>query len=487
MKRFAVSLLLVAAFTAVAQTNSAPPTRAMSLQDCFAEALKHNFDVQVERYTPELSLYDLRSAYAGYDPEFSLSGTHSHSKSGGDFGTNGIPFANQNSFGAGLGGALPTGLTYGLSGSLSDTTTSDSSGGSAGVSVTQPLLRNFWTDGTRLNIALAKNNLKISEQSLRQQLITTVTAVENAFYELIYARENVNVQQQALALAEKQLEDDQRRVQIKVIAELGGTIEQDEAQVAQSRAALISAQYGYAAAQNTLKNLITDNYSQWHDVDIVPRDTMQIDRQYISLQDSWTKGMTQRPDLIQARLDSEQRGLNLKYSFNQLFPELDLTASYGFNGAGSEFNESLGQVRAGNRPFYSYGFAFSIPLSNARARNSYKSSKDVQKQTLLRLKQLEQNIMVQIDNAVKQAQSSWESLEATRKARVSAEAALKAEQGKYENGKSTVFTVLQLQNRVTSARSQEIRSLADYSEALTRLAQQEGSTLERRQIDFKVK
>jgi outer membrane protein TolC len=95
--------------------------------------------------------------------------------------------------------------------------------------------------------------------------------------------------------------------------------------------------------------------------------------------------------------------------------------------------------------------------------------------------------MVQIDDAVKNAQSAWESVDATQKARIYAEAALKAEQGKYAVGKSTTFTVLQLQNSLTSARSQEIRMVANYNEALASLAQQEGSTLERHQLDLHVK
>jgi outer membrane protein TolC len=214
---------------------------------------------------------------------------------------------------------------------------------------------------------------------------------------------------------------------------------------------------------------------------------MEAVRELLDVQDSWTKGLAQRPDLIQARFNLENQGISLKYSFNQMFPQLDVKGSYGFNGAGEEFSDSIGQVRAANRPFYSYGFEFSIPLGNAKARNGYKSDKATRQQVVLQLKQLEQNIMVQIDNAVKQAQAAWESLEATRSARVSAEAALKAEQGKYNAGKSTTFTVLQLQNALTSARSQEIRSLADYNESLSALAQQEGNTLVRRQIDFKVK
>jgi len=106
---------------------------------------------------------------------------------------------------------------------------------------------------------------------------------------------------------------------------------------------------------------------------------------------------------------------------------------------------------------------------------------------LLKLKQLEQNVMVEIDNAVKAAQSAWESVDATQKAHTYAEAALNAEQGKYAAGKSTTFTVLQLQNNLTSARSQEIRALANYNEALANLAAAEGSTLQRRNLDLEAK
>ena len=90
------------------------------------------------------------------------------------------------------------------------------------------LLKNFWIDSTRLTIRVAKNRLKYSEQGLRQQIITSVTAVENAYYELIYAQENVKVQQEALRLAQTQLDQDNQRVQIGTLAERAGTLQQDE-------------------------------------------------------------------------------------------------------------------------------------------------------------------------------------------------------------------------------------------------------------------
>jgi outer membrane protein TolC len=128
-----------------------------------------------------------------------------------------------------------------------------------------------------------------------------------------------------------------------------------------------------------------------------------------------------------------------------------------------------------------------MPLSNVGARNTYKAGKVTLKQLLLQLKQLEQTVMVDIDNAVKQAQSSYESVQATQQARVYAEAALDAEQKKYAVGKSTTFTVLQLQKNLTSARSDEIRSLANYNEALASLAAAEGTTLEHNNINIELK
>jgi HAE1 family hydrophobic/amphiphilic exporter-1 len=106
---------------------------------------------------------------------------------------------------------------------------------------------------------------------------------------------------------------------------------------------------------------------------------------------------------------------------------------------------------------------------------------------LLQVKQLEQNIMVEIDNDVGVARADFESVDASRQARIYAQAALDAEQKKYAVGKSTTFTVLQLQNNLTTAKSQEIRALANYNQALANLAADEGSTLQRHNLDVEVK
>lgn len=484
--------------TAAAPAGRNATTREMSLEDCIQEALQHNFDVQISRYNPQISLYDLRASYGGYDPTFTISGTHQYNDTGPDF-QNAVHISGtsyeQNTAAAGLSRTpTPWGMTYQLDGNVSHTynyhsslfTNSDNSGGQIGVTLTQPLLNNFWIDQTRLNLRVAKNRLKYSEQGFRLQVITSVTDVENAYYELIYAQENVKVQQQALELAQTQLDQDRQRVQIGTLAQLD--VQQDGAQVATSRANLIAAQSTFNTAQNTLKNLLTDEYLRWHDKDIQPTATItNAPLQLFDLQDSWSKGLTERPDLLQARLNVERQGIQLKFDRNQLFPSLDLIGTYGFNGTGQQFRDTFNQFNEGSRPFYSYGVQLSTPLSNVGPRNQYKAGKVTMQQLLLQLKQFEQNAMVQIDNAVKQAQSAYESVSATRQARIYAEAALDAEQKKYAVGKSTTFIVLQLQNTVTADRAQEIRSLANYYEALAKLAQQEGSTLERNHINIEVK
>jgi HAE1 family hydrophobic/amphiphilic exporter-1 len=499
MKKIGACFILAAVLTtASAQTNSTAG-RPMSLQDCFASALQNNFDVRIERFNPEVSQLNLSAAYGGYDPTFSFSGKHNYNDSGAYFDSTGAfnaPTENkQNTFNSDLTGLLPWGMTYDfnanvaqqhLSKSLLGTNLSgDSSFGSVSVTATQPLLKNFWIDNNRLQILVAKNQLKISEQGLRNQVINTVTAVENAYYELIYAIENVKVQQDALALSQTQLDQDKQRVQVGSLAPLD--VQQDEAQVAQGRANLIAAENTLSVDQNTLKNLLTDSYSVWHDPQIQPTESLQAVRQLFDVQDSWGKGMSSRPDLQQAKLSLEQQGIQLKYYRNQLFPEVDMLGSYGFNGDGQTYNNSIQQMNDGSRPTYFYGGQIIIPLSNAKARNQLKAGKATEKQLLLQLKQLEQNVMVQIDNAVKAAQSAWESVDATKQARVYAEAALDAEQKKYNVGKSTTFTVLQLQNNLTSARSQEIRALADYNKALASLAAAEGSTLQRRNLEISAK
>jgi outer membrane protein TolC len=197
--------------------------------------------------------------------------------------------------------------------------------------------------------------------------------------------------------------------------------------------------------------------------------------------------LTQRPDLLQAKLDVEKQGIQLKYDRNQLFPALDLVGTYGYNGSGKEFSDALYDIEQRNRRFFTYGGQLTIPLSNISARNTVKSSKATLQQMVLTLKKAEQDIMVSLDNDIGTVQANYEQVLATRAARQYAESALNAEEMKLQNGKSTVYTVLQMQRDLTTDRGTEIQALDTFNQSISTLSQDEGSTLERLRIDWQAK
>jgi outer membrane protein TolC len=313
----------------------------------------------------------------------------------------------------------------------------------------------------------------------------TITAVEQAYYNLIFARENVKVQETALQLADRLLWENRKRVEVGQLAPLDE--KQAESQVAASRADLLATQRALDVQENILKSLITDNYTAWHALRLVPAENLVAVPGIVNLQESWDRAMRQRPDLLQARLDLQRNEINLRLDRNQRLPQLDLVGQYGYSGTGQEFHGAFGQIRDRENPFWYYGATLSYPLGNRAARGNYRASKAFREQSELLLKQREQGILIEVDDAVKLVQTNFERVEATRQARLFAEAALEAEQKKLESGKSTSFFVLQFQRDLTTARFQEIRALAEYNNALAQLALREGTTLDRHQINLQVK
>jgi len=498
MKSLGILLVLAGTIVAALGQTNAPEVRKLSLEDCIQSALEKNLDLRIARYNPPMALSDLQNAYAGYDPNFSVGGRHDFQMSGGGFNSAvgiAVPSttSDANSFSGSLANGLtPTGLKYQLSGSASEVYGSpgpfDASSGSASIGLSQPLLKNFWIDATRFSIKVAKNRVKYSELQLKQSIMNTVTTVEQAYYDLIYDRENVKVQEKAVELATQLVVENKKRVEVGALAPLDEL--QAESQAATSQAALIAARSALAIQANAVKQLITDDYTAWQPVDLEPTAPLKAPVQIFDRQNSWSKGLTQRPDLLAAKLDVERQGITIKYNYNQLFPELDIVGGYGHGAGGdgiSEFSQALGQLAQGSRPNYYYGGQLTFPIGNVGPRSTYKKSKLAMEQLVLTLKKLEQTIMTTIDNDIQQAQSSYQQVAATRAAREYAAAALDAEQKKLESGKSTTYTVLQMQRDLTTARGNEIQALDNYNKALSQLSLDEGSTLQRLSINIEVK
>lgn len=531
--------LIIVALLAIAGPCYAQSTertiRSLSLQEAISLALQHNFNIQISQFDPTVSQFSISIAYGAYDPVISASGQHNYSLSPGGLDAQNRPFTGSetesDSFASSLSGRLPTGMTYSLSGNVnhqygstpstflipgqpfySFQTVTDANGQNpqiipvlqtpstsiagrrafantsvqvGALQLRQPLLKDFWIDGPRHDIQVAKNRLKYSEWALRFQIETIISSVERSYYELIFARENVKVQAKALELAERLLAENKKRVEVGALAPLDE--KQAQSQVADARANLLIAQNNVALQENTLKDLISDDFRKWHALDVIPAENLVAVPTIFDLQESWKKGLVMRPDYVQARLDVQRGDINVKYSKNQLFPALDLIGQYGYTGQGNEYRQAFGNISDQANPFWAGGASLSYPLGNRAARYNYKSAKAQREQAQLLLKQKEQQIMVEIDNAMKQALSDFSRISATHEARVYAEDALKAEEKKLENGKSTNFQVLQLQRDLTQRRVDEIRALADYNNDLAQLAFREGNNLERHNLGLEIR
>jgi outer membrane protein TolC len=332
---------------------------------------------------------------------------------------------------------------------------------------------------------MSRRDLRISELQLRGQVHETVTAVEQAYYNLIFSQENVKVQRAALELADRLLAENRKRVEVGALAPLDE--KQAEAQAASSRADLLAAEGNEDTQQRVLKHLLSDDYGKWANVRIEPTLAMFAVPQHSNLQESWRNGLSMRPDLQQQRINLEKQGQVVRYQKSQLFPQLDLLGTYGYTASDAEFSGTFRQLADRDNPYWSYGAQLSMPLTQTAARNNYRASKASKEQISLALRQLEQSVLIQIENAIAVVNTSFQRVSATREARMYAEAALEAEQKKLASGKSTSFEVLRLQRDLTTARSAEIRALADYNIALAQLALSEGTTLERRQVNLEVR
>jgi outer membrane protein TolC len=481
--------------TLAADTNAPENVRMLSLQDCIEMALRHNLDLQIDRYNPAISLYTLKAAYGGWDPTFFMSADHAHKSLAQQLFGNGVIGGSTediNSFDSRVSGTSPIGTQYSIEGQTTGTdqqiftnSFTANAGASVTASITQPLLKNFWIDSTRLAIKVDKNRLKYSQLGLKLNVMTTVTTLEQAYYDLIFNRENVLVQEKAAEQTDRLVVENKKKLEVGALAELD--LASAEAQAAQNRAAIITAISQLGTQERKVKQLITDKFTDWADVELKPTETLTAPRIVFNRQDSWSKALAQRPEYLQAKLDAERAGIQLKFDWNQIFPELDVVGTAGYNGSGQVFSGAFADIQNRNHAFYSFGGQLTVPLGNIGARNTYKSDKVSLQQFLLTIKKEERDILIAIDNDIGTLQADYNSVQATHAQRLYEEQALDAEQKKLDNGKSTTYNVILVQRDLTAARGAEIQALDTYNKGLAQLSLDEGSTLDRLNIDLIVK
>jgi outer membrane protein TolC len=335
-------------------------------------------------------------------------------------------------------------------------------------------------DPERWMIMVNKKNLKMSEQFLQFQIMYIISLVEHAYYELIYAKENVKVQETALAFAERLYKDNLAKVKA------GALIPRDEkfaeSEVAMRKADILEAMHLVKLQESILKNLMVDDLENWKDVRIVPAAPLIAIPQKFDIQESWQLGLSQRPDIMQLKTSVQISDLDIRYYKNQKLPDLSLVGRYGQSAISTGAENMFADSWSPRYPDYMYGVEVVFPWSNREVKAKLRQSKEMREQAELMVKKLEQEVMVQIQDAVSFAKTSYDRIEATRQARIAAEIAVAVEEKKYQNGASTAYLVLEYQNNLVLARLAEIRALVDYNKALTSLAFGEGTILDKLKI-----
>ena len=349
---------------------------------------------------------------------------------------------------------------------------------------TQPLLRGLFIDQTRQQIQITQINREIAEESLRATVTQTLANVRNAYWDLVFARNSVDVAQRALQLADKLVEDNRARVEVGTLAPLD--IVQAEAEAATRRQSLAVAEAAQQTAELALKRYIVSGTEDplWRQ-ELRPIDLPSLEPAPSDIEGAVRRALERRTDLVTSRKNLQSTDVSLRFFRDQTLPEVDLSASYGAQGIGGTqiFRAGLGSSTITNTipggygdalrlltnrdyPNWNLQFTVSYNLFGSQADAQYARARLQKSQAQGRLRVLELQVATEVTNAALSVQSNLKRVEAAQAARELAEKRLEAEQSKFEVGMSTNFFVVQAQRDLRDAQNAELRALADYRKSL---------------------
>jgi outer membrane protein TolC len=486
----------VAACTTIGLAASEPRAQegshveSLTLRESIERALSANLDLQIERVAPEISAWNIVSARGTFDP--ALTGSLRYENMLDPLPPERaatLPYdtlkTQQLRSVLSLSGTLQTGTRYEVS--VFDTLTGGTlapSGihtGTSSLTLTQPLLKDFGGSNT-VALRVARKDRQIATEQTAGRVMDIVSDVSRAYYELIFAIEDHAAKLEDLQRAKALLADNRTRVEVGVMSPLDVT--QAEAGAAEREEAVIVAARAIIERENALKRLIAADVTTLIGVSLRPAESLPDEPVATDVARSTRIALSGRPDIKQARHDMERRGLVRAFTRNQSFPEVNLETSYGLNARGDNAREFSTNLSARDHPAWSVGLTATMPLGNRQADAAYRIAKLEEARAGLGLRKLEQDIIVEVDNAVGQVQTNAKRVEATRVARRLAEESLTAEESRLRAGASTSFLVLQAQSQLAAARSAEIRAKADYGASLVNLARVEGTTLDKHHIEL---
>lgn len=484
---------LALALPAIAQSPlpAAADAEKITLEEAIQRALAKNYSIKVQGFDSSISSSLVTQAWGKFDPVLSANYSYSTSSTPATIDANQVlispaSIVDTDSYGANIGGLLPWGMTYQLGGTSANTRGSfnayaDSFSTFAGISGTQPLLRNFGLGPTLASIRIAQANRGISRWQFRQAVMDTITNVIFAYYDLDFFYANLRSAVRSKELAVQLLEENRKRFKVGSMSEYDVT--SAESRAATREEGILIAQQQVRDAENALKRLITDDKTTGllaRRITIEPPPTAPV--VVVDASADFPRALVNRPDYQQAKLVLQRADINRRLQLNQLLPRIDLVGSYGYTGNGITFQGSTEQLRSQDFRSYSFGVVASIPLTFTTERGRYRAAKMQERQAEAQLAQIEQGIVVQIGNAAGQVETAQKRVQATRRARELAQSTLDSEVKRLRAGASTTFFVSQQQEILSGAEVREANALSDYAKALAEYDRQLGVTVEKLHI-----
>ena len=480
--------------TAPAQTGNVV---RLSQDEAVKLALEHNLGLSAEQLNPQIQTYAVAGARAVYAPTLLSSASKSSSTNPpGNFLTGSGSTLTNEGFRTSVGYQqfVPWGGgRYNVSWDGARGTTSDESSrfnprldSNLDFQFVQPLLRNFWIDSTRQNIMLSQTRQQIADLQLRQAVTQTSRQVRIAYFNLVNAIARHNVDQQSLDLANQQLQNNRRKVEVGTLAPID--IVEAEAEVARNEEAVIVSEGNIRAAEDALRTLIMNpSQADFWTVRLEPSEQPTLSAQPINVDQAVTNALANRIDIAQLRKQMEETDISTKFLKNQKLPGIDLTANYGLVGtAGTQrefdfssgiipppftetqrsFADALRDVFGNEFKTWSFAVNFSYPLGTSSADAALAQNRLQRQQQNTSLRELEMVIVASVRDAARNVETALQRVTSTRKARELAERRLQAEEKRLAVGLVDTFRSIQAQRDLTAARTAELNAVILYNRAL---------------------
>ena len=514
---------------------------ALTLFDAVRMALEQNLDLAVERINVQQAEYDLFAARGTRDVGLASNTYYEHRTvpvgsvlAGGANGTLTTKTTNFDLTAQQLlasGGQWQAQFTNNRVDSNSQfASLNPQYNSSLTVLFRQPVLRNFSIDDSRRRIRIASRRLDLTDSQFRKRAIETVSRVQRAYWDLVFALRDLQIRRDSVARAESQLAHNKRMVEDGTLAPI--ELVSVEVELERRNETVLTAIDVVTRAENNLKQLILgERQSAVWQQPLIPTDTPDPQRVQFSLADVFASAFANRTELAQNDLQQEINRVDVGFYHNQTRPQVDLVAQYtstGLSGTQSSAvnpfasttlllldrvnvlsglaglppiivggggrlptfleggeGQSLRNLFSNDFRTVRFGVSFGLPLRNRTAEAQLGRALAEGRKLESQRKSLEQSIEAEVRNALQAVETTRQRVDTSRASREAAQRQLESEQRRFEAGLSTTFLVLDRQNVLSEAQGREVRALTDYNKALADLQQAMGTTLTSANVELK--